>query len=230
MPLERLQKILSRAGISSRRQAESLILAAKVSVNGVVVSTLGAKADPERDKIEVNGKRLSFSPRYHYYAYYKPRGLIVSKRDDWGNRTVFDELKLPSAVNAVGRLDQDSEGLLLLSDDGEFLQRYTHPSFQISKVYHVQVTRALSEAEKVKFLKGIALEEKVVRAEKIKTFTNDGMLWIEIELKEGVKREIRRMLSSLAIQVKRLIRVRHGSVTLDGLSPGDCIQLKRKPD
>jgi len=229
MVAERLQKILSRAGISSRRQAENLIEAGKVSVNGAVVLKLGSKADPEVDKIIISGKPIQLSSQFHYYVYYKPRGLLVSKRDDWGGKTVFDALKLPPEVNAVGRLDKDSEGLLLLTDDGDFLQSYTHPSFQIPKIYHVQITRPLTEQEVGKMLKGIELEEKVVKAFRVVPVKKKAGIWVEMELREGVKREIRRMLSSLRVGVLRLIRVQHGTLRLGSLRPGEIRELPKKP-
>lgn len=223
--MERLQKILSRAGISSRRAAEALILAGRVKVNGKAIRELGAKADPEVDVILVDGKPIR-SPKFHrYFAYYKPRGVVVTKRDDFGRKTVFDLLDLPKAVNAVGRLDKESEGLLLLTDDGELLQRYTHPSFQVRKVYHVQVSRLPSAEERRRMREGIQLEEKEVHAFSVKELKLGEGLWLEIVLGEGIKREIRRMLETFGIAVKRLIRMKHGEVELGALKPGQKIEL-----
>jgi 23S rRNA pseudouridine2605 synthase len=223
--MERLQKILSRAGVSSRRAAEALILAGRVKVNGKVVRELGAKADPQADAVLVDGKPLRH-PRFHrYFAYYKPRGVVVTKRDDFGRKTVFDLLDLPRAVNAVGRLDKESEGLLLLTDDGELLQRYTHPSFQVRKVYHVQVTRLPTTEERRRLREGVQLEEKEVHAFSVKPLPASDGFWLEIVLGEGIKREIRRMLETFGIGVKRLIRVKHGEVELGSLEPGQVIEL-----
>jgi len=223
--MERLQKILSRAGISSRRQAETLILAGRVKVNGRVVRELGTQADLERDAILDDGRPIRRPQSHHYYAYYKPRGVVVTKRDDFGRKTVFDLLRLPKAVNAVGRLDKDSEGLLLLSDDGEFVQRYTHPSFEIRKVYHVQVSRLPTSEQKRRLEAGIRLEEKEVHAFEVRALPTRGPDWLEIVLGEGIKREIRRMLATFDIEVRRLIRVRHGDVELGSLRPGQRIPL-----
>ncbi len=229
MPPERLQKILSRAGISSRRHAEQLILSGKVRVNGKLVSELGSKADPVADRITVDGRAIALQEAFHYYAYYKPRGVIVSKKDSWGNPTVFDLLKLPPEVNSVGRLDKESEGLLLLSDDGDFVQRYTHPSFNVSKCYHVLLSREIAPGEIGRLKTGVPLEEKAVRAYGIRTWGDAEGPWMELELKEGVKREIRRMLDFIGIKVLRLIRVRHGAIELDDLEPGQVRELESRP-
>lgn len=223
--MERLQKILSRAGISSRRRAEEIILAGRVRINGKIVKELGAKADIAQDAILVDGKPIHRPKVHQYYAYHKPRGVVVTKRDDFGRTTVFDLLKLPKAVNSVGRLDKESEGLLLLTDDGELLQRYTHPSFEVRKVYHVHVTRLPDAEERRKMREGIALEEKEVHAFSVKALPVKEEPWIEIVLGEGIKREIRRMLEVFGIKVKRLIRVKHGEVELGLLKPGQLIPL-----
>lgn len=223
---ERLQKILSRAGIASRRHAETAILSGRVKVNGKIVRELGVKADPSADSIEVDGKALGQPKAKHrYFAYYKPRGVVVSKSDPQGRKTVFDLLKLPPEVNAVGRLDKESEGLLLLTDDGEFLQRHTHPSFGIRKVYQVQVSRPLEPQERKRLLDGVELEEKRVKALQLKRLPAEEGHWIEITLGEGVKREIRRMLEALGIRVLRPIRVRHGEIVLGKLEPGQMAEI-----
>ncbi len=226
--LERLQKILSRAGIASRRHAETAILSGRVKLNGKIVRELGVKADPVTDSIEIDGQPLRQPKAKHrYFAYYKPRGVMVSKRDPQGRKTVFDLLKLPPEVNAVGRLDKESEGLLLLTDDGEFLQRYTHPSFGIRKVYQVQVSRPLEPEERQRLLDGVELEEKRVKALSLKRHPAAEGHWIEITLGEGVKREIRRMLETVGIRVLRLIRVRHGEVVLGELQPGQVAEISQ---
>jgi 23S rRNA pseudouridine2605 synthase len=230
MPPERLQKILSRAGISSRRKAEELIAAGKVAVNDRVVRELGSRADPAVDKISVAGKRLVLSGGKRYYAYYKPRGLVVSKSDELGRKTIFDLLRVPKSCNTAGRLDKDSEGLLLLSDDGDWLQRYTHPSGEVAKIYHVHLSRQLTSNETERLKSGMVLDGKKVRAVRVRIFRKHREPWLELELREGVKREIRRMLEILGVRVRRLIRVQHGSVRLGLLQPGEIMELKHRPD
>lgn len=228
MPSERLQKILSRAGIASRRKAEDLLKAGRVSVNGQVQG-LGAKADPDEDKILVDGKPLQLPQTFRYYAYYKPRGLVVTKQDELGRRGIFAKLNLPQAVNAVGRLDKNSEGLLLLSDDGEFIERYTHPRFQVPKRYEVRISRKLRAGEMRQLLQGIPVEDKIAKAHQAIQWSEAGELWLGLELREGIKREIRRMLEFLEVKVLRLIRVQHGVVELGEMAPGELMKLPRCP-
>ncbi len=232
---ERLQKILARAGVASRRAAEVLIVQGQVKVNGQVVNQLGTRVDPQNDCIEVSGKKILFSEKRSklYYAYYKPVGLVVTKHDELGRKGIFAELNLPAAVNAVGRLDKDSEGLLLLSNDGEFIHRYTHPSFQISKIYRVLISRPLTYEERQTLRAGILSEGKKLKAfsiKKIKISSHPPLSripqhWIEIELREGLKREIRRMMAHFDIRVLRLIRVQHGEFKIENLKPGELRQL-----
>jgi pseudouridine synthase len=226
---QRLSKILSQAGIASRRNAEQLIQDGRVKVNGKVVEQMGVKADPAVDKIEVDGRLLKAPKSHHYYAYYKPRGIVVSKRDELGRKGIFNLLKLPPAVNAVGRLDKDSEGLLLLSDDGDFIQQFTHPSFQVPKVYHVEISRALKTTEKKLLLQGMKFPEKLVRLQWIHPLNRPQGIWVALELREGVKREIRRMFEALGIEVLRLIRVQQGPVKLGNMKPGELRLLKFRP-
>lgn len=226
----RLSKILSNAGVASRRHAEAFIREGRVKVNGQVVTQMGSKADPAIDEIQVDGRRLARPKKtYHYLAYYKPRGVVVTKRDELGRRGIFDDLALPPAVNAVGRLDKESEGLLLLSDDGDFIQEFTHPSFQVPKVYHVCIARPLTEKEQNRLTEGMEFPEKKVRAQWVKPVKKPGGVWLAIELREGVKREIRRMFEALMIPMHRLIRVQQGSVKLGNMEPGELRLLKSRP-
>jgi len=229
MTLERLQKVLSRSGVASRRHAEAMIQAGQVQVNGEVVRTLGVKVDPERDRIRVAGKILSQTKRSHYFAYYKPRGLVVTKQDELGREGIFSQLELPPAVNAVGRLDKDSEGLLLLSDDGDFVQRYTHPSFEVPKLYRVKIHRPLQAGEAERLLRGLPLDGKPARVHRVVPRDRGRDHWVELELREGRKREIRRLMELLGIRVERLIRIAHGSVRLGTLKPGEIKVLKGRP-
>jgi len=226
----RLSKILSQAGVASRRHAEAFILDGRVKVNGAVVNQMGTKADPAVDEITVDGRRLARPKQRNYYlAYYKPRGVVVTKRDELGRRGIFDELELPPEVNAVGRLDKESEGLLLLSDDGDFIQQFTHPSFQVAKVYHVCIPRPLTEKEQNRLTEGMQFPEKKVRVQWIRPVKKAGGVWLALELREGVKREIRRMFEALMIPVHRLIRVQQGSVKLGNMKPGELRLLKSRP-
>lgn len=225
----RISKILAQAGIASRRKAEALIASGRVSLNGRIVTAQGTQADPARDELRVDGRPIQPAKPHHYFAYYKPRGLLVTKSDELGRKGIFQTLRLPPQVNSVGRLDKDSEGLLLLSDDGAFIQEYTHPSFEIPKVYRVQISRPLNREEGKRLIKGIPLREKTVRVRWVRPLKKTPGHWVTLELREGVKREIRRMLEALGIRVLRLIRIQHGSVRLGSLKPGGLMRLKNRP-
>jgi len=229
MVQERLQKILSRAGIASRRKAEAFILAGKIEINGKVVKELGTRADPQRDRIRLEGRPLVLPKKFQYYAYCKPRGVVVSKKDELGRKGIFDLLKLPKAVNAVGRLDKDSEGLLLLSDDGDFIQQYTHPSYEVPKVYQVQINRLLTQAELIKLTQGINFKSKTFCVSRAKKLIKKTGNWLELELREGHKREIRIMLETLGVKVLRLTRIQHGVVKLGSMKMGQLKRLKQRP-
>lgn len=227
--MERLQKFLSRAGIASRRHAEELIATGKVEVNGKVTTQMGVKIDPAQDKVRVAGKAVHLDKDFHYYAYYKPRGIVVTKQDELGRKGIFAQLKLPPAVNAVGRLDKESEGLLLLTDDGDFLHRFTHPSFGVAKVYHVEVNRLPDRNERELLKRGIPLEGKLAKVTRIKPIKKDSGHWLELELREGMKREIRYLLEAFRIKVRTLVRVRHGGVKVEDLAPGKLRKLNSRP-
>jgi len=226
--LERIQKILSQAGVASRREAEKLILQGQVRVNGLLVKDLGLKVDLSKDQLVVRGKKILLPSSKLYFAYYKPSGVIVSKKDEWGRIAWADLLQLPKEVNAVGRLDKDSEGLLLLTSDGELLQQLTHPSYEVPKVYRVQVTPAPPKELQQTLEQGVSLDGKPCRALKVKIGVLGKPDWIELTLLEGRNREIRRMLELFDYQVKRLIRIKHGGIALGNMEPGELKTLTQE--
>ncbi|MBI2336885.1 MAG: rRNA pseudouridine synthase [Deltaproteobacteria bacterium] len=225
---ERIQKILSQAGIASRREAEKLILQGQVRVNGLLVKDLGFKVDLSKDQLVVRGKKILLPSSKLYFAYYKPRGVIVSKKDEWGRKAWADLLKLPKEVNAVGRLDKDSEGLLLLTSDGALLQQLTHPRYEVPKVYRVQVTPGPRQALQQALEQGVSLDGKPCRALEVKIGILGKPDWIELTLLEGRNREIRRMLELFDYQVKRLIRIKHGKIALGNMEPGELKTLTQE--
>lgn len=218
---ERLQKILSKCGIASRRKAEEMILESRVKVNGVT-ATLGMKADLEKDHIKVNGKLIrSFEPRA-YLIFNKPNKCITSMYDPEGRPTVKDFLKgVKANVFPVGRLDYDSEGLLIMTNDGELANAILHPKNKISKTYLVKIGGVLEDKDILKLGGGIKLEDGVTAPAKIKKIKKTGVnSWIEITIHEGRKRQIRRMLERLGYPVLKLKRIKINGLELVKLPPG----------
>ncbi len=220
---ERLQKALARAGVASRRTAERWIAEGRVAVNGAVVHGPGARVDPARDAITVDGRPL---PRpaadRTYLMLHKPRGCITSMSDPEGRPTVAGLLRrLPGGVVPVGRLDFNSEGLLLLTDDGPLAHALTHPSRGVPKTYTARV-RGLPGADELRRLRrGIALDGRLARPLSVRLLRRGATAaWIELTLAEGRKHVVRRMLQAVGLPVVRLKRVRYGPLSLGALAPG----------
>jgi pseudouridine synthase len=222
MMLERLQKIISRAGISSRRHAEEMILQGRVTVNGKVIKELGTKAEPERDHIKVNGKLINPRQPKTYILLNKPRGYITSLRDKEGRPTVIDLIKrVRTRVYPVGRLDYDTEGLLLLTNDGDLANAVMHPKREIQKTYYVKVKGVLDEKDFEKLRRGIKIEGGITAPAGVKRLKKtDENSWIEMTIHEGKKRQIRRMLERIGHPVLKLKRVKIGFLDLKTLEPG----------
>ena len=213
---ERLQKLLSAAGVCSRRRAEEYILAGRVTVNGKQVG-LGDKADPARDRIEVDGAPLPVSQAHTYIMLNKPKGYVTTLSDEKGRKTVAALVAdCPARVWPVGRLDLNSEGLLLLTDDGALTQRLTHPSHAVEKEYHVwasgDVDRALTVLSAPVYDGG---EELI--ADRVERVGEHELLVI---IHQGKNRQVRRMCAAAGLKVERLRRVREGALLLGGLEPG----------
>jgi pseudouridine synthase len=227
--MQRLQKILSDFGIASRRKAEELIKEGRVTVNGQIAQ-LGQKADPEKDYIKVDGKLLIRPEPKVYYAFYKPRKVITSLIDPQGRLTIKNFLKgIKFKVYPVGRLDYDSEGLLILTNDGELAYRVMHPSSEIEKTYLVKVDGIIEPETIEKLRKGIKIEGKLaipVSVNFIKTLKANS--WIKITLHEGRKRQIRKMLERVGHPVIRLIRISIDGIKLGELKPGEYRALTKE--
>jgi 23S rRNA pseudouridine2605 synthase len=226
----RLQKILSAAGVASRRASEQLLIEGRVSVNGEVVRELGSKADPAKDDIRVDGRRIRTEIRHRYVALYKPRGYVTTRSDPQGRPTVIDLLgRDVGYIYPVGRLDYDSEGLLLLTTDGELAERLTHPRHEVERVYEAIVAGIPDEGAIEKLRRGIFIDGRrtapaeVRRGATVKAGGSTTKL--TISLREGRNRQVRKMCVAVGHPVRALTRVRMGSITLGRLRPGEWRDL-----
>jgi 23S rRNA pseudouridine2605 synthase len=224
MPEERVQKILARAGYGSRRSCEQLILANRVRINGQN-AVLGSKADSAADSIQVDGQRIPHQPAPVYVMLNKPQGVIsdVETHDD-SRQTVRDMIPLPGHLFSVGRLDYESEGLILLTNDGELANRMTHPRYGHEKEYRVLVASRPDERQLEAWRHGVVLEDGYRTAPANVREESGGQgkgLWLKVILREGKKRQIREMGKQTGLLVLRIMRVRMGSLQLGNLKAGD---------
>ena len=223
MELIRLNKIIADAGIASRRAADQLILDGRVSVDGKTVKTLGAKYDPENHDIKVDGESLKRNKSKTYLAFHKPAGVISTMSDPEGRSNLGDYFADRSdRLYHVGRLDKDSEGVILLTNDGELAHRATHPSYGLEKKYLVEIEGEFSKAISDQLLQGVKLEDGLARALKVvqvRTLSKDHH-WVEITIHEGRYHIIRRLIESLGMKVLRLIRIEFGPVALGEMKAG----------
>lgn len=222
MGLERIQKILARAGIASRREAERMILEGRVMVNGRVLDQLGFKADPQRDHIKVNGKRILRPEPKVTFLLNKPRGYLSSVKDPAGRPTVMDLLKgVKWRVYPLGRLDFDAEGLLLLTNDGDLAYGLSHPKFSIRRTYWAKVEGLPDEKELVRLKRGVRLEDGEAKALSIRILRKtEKHSWVEAVVTEGRNHLVKRMFSSIGHPVLKLKRVGFGPIKLENLPVG----------
>jgi 23S rRNA pseudouridine2605 synthase len=217
---ERLQKVLSQAGIASRRKSEQLIIEGRVTVNGAVITELGSKADIENDHIKVDGHLLRKPKRYVYLALNKPKNCVTTVSDPEGRETVMHLLRgLKERVYPVGRLDYHSEGLLLLTNDGEFAHRITAPASHVTKTYVVKVNGALTDEQERAFGEGVPLHGRKTSPAEIKKIKPGVNPWYEVRIAEGRQNQIRLMFNYFGRLVEKLRRVKIGFLELD-LPPG----------
>jgi 23S rRNA pseudouridine2605 synthase len=225
VPVERLQRALARAGFGSRRACEDLIRAARVTV-GDRVATLGDRVDPARDQVAVDGHVISIDPDLRYFALHKPTGVTVTSRDPHAVRDVTALLPGGSRVFPVGRLDRDTEGLLLVTNDGDLAHRLMHPRYGIEKEYLAEVDGLPTERRLGRLRRGVELEDGPARALAARSVARTGARGaVRLVVGEGRKREVRRMLAALGLPVRRLIRVRVGPVRLGALRAGAVREL-----
>lgn len=223
--MERINKFLAHAGLGSRRHCETLVLKGRVQVDGKPVTDLATKVEPGQ-VVTVDGRPIA-SEAFVYWAVHKPTGYLCTNRDPGGRPRAIDLVpQVPERVYTVGRLDDDSEGLLLLTNDGDLAHRLTHPRFGIEKTYHVQVAGLPTRDDQRKLLEGVWISDGLVKARRVHRLKTQGKsTWLEVVLAEGKNREIRRMLAKLDHKVVRLIRVGLGPLQLGRLKSGQAREL-----
>ncbi len=221
MPEERLQKILAHAGVASRRKAEELILAGRVSVNGETVTQLGSKADLSIDRVKIDGRILT-EPKHHlYFALNKPKDCVTTVHDPQKRQTVLSFFKgVHDRIYPVGRLDYASEGLLLLTNDGEFANKLTSPASHVTKTYLAKVNGGLTPEQAEQFRRGIPLHGRRTAPAGLKLIREGANPWYEVRLIEGRQNQIRTMFKHFGYLVEKLKRVKIGFLELGSLKPG----------
>ena len=228
--MERLQKLIAEAGIASRRKAEELIINGKVMVNGEIVTELGSKAS-RKDTIEVDGQVLNFEEK-EYYLMNKPRGVITSTNDEKGRKTVVDLIDTKARIYPVGRLDYDTTGVLLLTNDGEFANILMHPNHEIDKVYLAKINGILKKEQVDQLKAGVLLDDqsmvKATRVKVKKVNVEKNNCLVEITIHEGKNHQVKRMFSALGFLVEKLTRKRVGIFQLEGLKSGEYRKLTIK--
>ncbi|MDQ2689478.1 MAG: rRNA pseudouridine synthase [Chloroflexota bacterium] len=234
MASERLQKIIARAGVASRRAAEQLIADGRVRVNGAV-ARLGDSADARSDAIELDGRPLAAAPEPIHVAVHKPRGFLSSAHDERGRRSVVSLVDLGERLWPAGRLDVESEGLMLLTNDGEWANRVLHPRYENEREYAALVSPSPSRSQIQRLLDGVMLDDgrarllSARRAEpprEVERARDEQGAWLRVRIGEGRKREVRRLFAAVDADVERLVRTRIGSLTLAGLREGEWRRLR----
>jgi 23S rRNA pseudouridine2605 synthase len=235
MELERLQKIIAHAGFASRREAEAMIREGRVTVNGRVVDELGSKADPDRDHIKVDGKLITKPETHRYILLYKPKEVMTTVEDPQGRKTVIDLIKgVRERIYPVGRLDFHSEGLILLTNDGDLAFKVSHPKHGSVKTYHVKVRGVPTERIVEKLERGITIDGKrtlpceIARMKTTGRGDDEGNSWYEVRLREGRTQQIRKMFQAVGHPVSKLRRVAIGPIADPKLSAGDWRELSPK--
>ncbi|MCU0587160.1 MAG: rRNA pseudouridine synthase [Syntrophobacteraceae bacterium] len=223
----RLQKVLAQAGVASRRAAEAMISQGRVRVNGLTITELGRRVDPESDHIEVDGDRISVDQPRVYWLFYKPAGCVTTVRDPQGRRTVLDGTpEITERVFPVGRLDYDAEGLLVLTNDGDLAHQLQHPRYGVQKVYEVKVKGQPGPDVLRQLARGVRLEEGVTAPARVRLLRRlTDAAWLEIVLHQGWYRQIKRMCGTMGFPVLKIRRVAYGPLGLGGMKPGEVRRL-----
>jgi pseudouridine synthase len=226
--LIRLNKFIANSGIAARRKADELIKEGRVTLNKSAIYEPGTKINPDKDIVKVDGKLIGNKPKFIYILLNKPRGYITSTSDEKSRKTVLDLIGLKERIYPVGRLDYDSEGLLLLTNDGEFANRLMHPKYGVEKTYLVKLNKPISDEALQKLRKGVKIEEKWTKSAQVRVIPKSSFKQIEITIHEGRNRQVRKMLESVGLFVRRLKRMGYGGLNLKGLPVGGWRFLDQK--
>ncbi|HBC30415.1 MAG TPA: pseudouridine synthase [Clostridiales bacterium] len=221
MAEERLQKYIARCGIASRRKAEEIILQGNVKVNGIIVKELGSKINPEKDVVTVHDKKIHEKEEHIYIKLYKPEGYITTVKDQFNRKTVLDLINISERIYPIGRLDYDTSGLLLLTDDGDLANKLMHPKYRIFKTYEVEIKGSISEASINMLRNGVLIDGYKTAPAKVKLINQSQMnTSVQISIHEGKNRQVRKMFKKIGHRVIKLKRISFGNINLGGLSEG----------
>lgn len=219
--LVRLNKFISNAGITARRKADELIFTGRVTVNMQTVTEPGTKINPEKDTVKVDGEKVKPQSELIYVVLFKPRGYVTTTHDDKNRPTVMDLIGLNTRLYPIGRLDYDTDGVLLLTNDGEFANMMMHPRHKVFKTYFAKLDKPIEEPDIKKLREGIIIDGKPTSRAKVRVIPNTDDMNIWISIHEGRNRQVRRMLESIGFTVQRLKRVEYARIGLEGLKPGE---------
>jgi 23S rRNA pseudouridine2605 synthase len=219
--LTRLNKFISNAGVTARRKADELIFTGRVTVNMKTVTEPGTKVNPEKDVVKVDGEKVKPQSEFIYVVLFKPRGYVTTTHDEKGRPTVMDLIGLNTRLYPIGRLDYDTDGVLLLTNDGEFANMMMHPRHKIFKTYFAKLDKPIEDHDIRKLKEGVVIDGRPTSRAKVRIIPNSGEQNIWISIHEGRNRQVRRMLETLGYVVQRLKRVEYARIGLDDLKPGD---------
>ena len=222
----RLNKFLSNSGVASRRKCDLLIEEGKVTVNGKVVNELGLKINEKKDKVKVEGKDISLPSSFVYIKLNKPKGYACTASDEKGRKTIYDLVDCEERLFSIGRLDYDTEGLIILTNDGDFANAVAHPRFQTEKEYRVTAEGEIKESELAVMRKGVVVDGERMPSARVERLSyENGFTKLSVVIDEGQNRQVRRMFEAIGHQIKLLKRVRIGQVRLGGLKRGEYRDL-----
>ena len=222
----RLNKFLASAGVASRRKCDQLLQQGLISVNGQVVSELGTVINEKKDKVFYEGRQVLLPSSFVYIKLNKPKGYACTAKDEKGRKTIYDLLPREERLFSLGRLDYDTEGLIILTNDGDFANKVAHPRYSVDKEYHVTIEGQIKESELAVLRKGVVIEGQRMPSAKVEFLSSDGKTTkLSVVIDEGMNRQIRRMFEAIGKNIKLLKRVRIGNVRLGGVKRGDFRDL-----